>query len=495
MVAIFFSLVPVGCGSLTDELARIAGKQETPVTTPGSEAPVPAPTIAYGISATWFFLSTAITAITPTTTGNITSCTSSPTLPAGLAISATTCVISGTPTLVSGSTTYAITAAGADGSASTALTLRVANSTASRVYGQLGSFTCSVVSNNGACASGSISADNFNNPADVAVDSGGVYIVDRNNSRVLYFSGSSIAPTRVYGQFGNSACGVANNNGSCVSGGITANNLNIPEGVAADSAGVYIVDTTNNRVLHYTGTSTTADRVYGQNGNFSCSVANNNGSCIGGTVSANSLSGPIGVFLEAGGVYIADSANHRVLHYSGTSTTADRVYGQAGGFATATMNLGGTSATSLNEPVRGAADASGVYIADYQNNRVLHYSGSSTTADRVYGHSGNFGCGVANNVSVCSTGATNASNLNNPYGVALETNGVYIVDRVNNRITHYSGTSTTADRVYGQGGSLISSAINNGGLSAVSIFNPSGIIVDKLGLYVVDYSNQRALFY
>lgn len=508
IVPIFIAVF--GCGSLVSELNRISDKVNSgsgtgstgnnPGSGSGTSTPA-APTVSYSISKTWFFLNAAITSLVPTVTGSPTSCTASPALPTGLSINATNCTISGTPTLTQGAVTYTITAASSNGSGTTQITLRVANTTASRVYGQFGSFTCSALNNNGVCGAGTVSADNFNNPEDVAVDSTGVYILDRNDSRVLHFTGTSITPDRVYGQAGNLACGVANNNGSCASGGISANNLNIPEGIAADSSGIYIADSANNRVMHYSGSSTTPDRIYGQFGSYTCSQANNNGACSAGSVSADSLNTPLGVFLESGGVYIVDTGNHRVLHFSGTSTTADRVYGQFGNLACAFSNnngscgAGSTSASGLNNPVRGAADSNGVYIVDYLNNRVLHYSGTSTTADRVYGHYGTSTCGVANDNGACGAGTINANTLNNPYGIALETNGVYIVDRVNHRILHYTGTSTIADRVYGQAGSFTLGGSNNGGLSATSIFNASGITVDSAGLYVVDYSNQRVLFY
>ena len=48
----------------------------------------------------------------------------------------------------------------------------------------------------------------------------------------------------------------------------------------------------------------------------------------GVSASDTSLSGPLGVFADASGVYVADSGNNRVLFYPETSTTATRVYGQ-----------------------------------------------------------------------------------------------------------------------------------------------------------------------
>ncbi|MBK9498250.1 MAG: hypothetical protein IPO06_02515 [Leptospiraceae bacterium] len=45
--------------------------------------------------------------------------------------------------------------------------------------------------------------------------------------------------------------------------------------------------------------------------------------------------------------------------------------------------------------------------------------------------------------------------MNVPWGVAVDAGGVYIVDSKNHRVLYYPGTSTTATRVYGQGGSIL----------------------------------------
>jgi len=70
--------------------------------------------------------------------------------------------------------------------------------TATRVYGQAGSFT-TLTSNKGG-----ISADSLYNPQGIAIDSsGGIYIADRFNNRVLYYSAGSTTATKVYGQNGS----------------------------------------------------------------------------------------------------------------------------------------------------------------------------------------------------------------------------------------------------------------------------------------------------
>lgn len=69
---------------------------------------------------------TAITTILPSTSGGaIVSCTSSPTLPTGLTLDATTCALSGTPSAITASATYTITATNSAGSANDTLVIVV----------------------------------------------------------------------------------------------------------------------------------------------------------------------------------------------------------------------------------------------------------------------------------------------------------------------------------------------------------------------------------
>jgi hypothetical protein len=107
--------------------------------------------------------------------------------------------------------------------------------------------------------------------------------------------------------------------------------------------------------------------VYGQAGSFATNTANSGG------ISANTLNLPAGVALDGSGdLYVADSSNNRTLFFSGSSTTATRVYGQAGSFTTNTANSGGVSASTLNSPGSVIIDSNNIiYIADTQNNRVL----------------------------------------------------------------------------------------------------------------------------
>ena len=343
--------------------------------------------------------------------------------------------------------------------------------TAGVLYGQGGSFTSNTPNNGG------VSASSLNFSQGIYVDAGGnLYVADGNNNRVLFYPSGSTTATRVYGQNGSFT-----SNGA----GVTANSFNNPQAIAVDSGGnVYISDEDNNRVLYYPAGSTTATRVYGQGGSFT-----SNGVNMGG-VSANSLADPVGIVLDgSGNLYVADYGNSRVLFYPAGSTTATRVYGQGGSFTSNTANLGGISANSLNQAQSVALDSSGdLYVADIYNNRVLVYPANSTTATQVYGQGGSFTSGLVNN------GGVSANSLNNPLALTVDSNGgLYVVDRSNNRVMFYAFGSTTATRVYGQGGNFNGSAQNNGGVTANSLNQPWGVAVGGGNVYIADYGNNRVL--
>ncbi len=155
-------------------------------------------------------------------------------------------------------------------------------------------------------------------------------------------------PKMVYGQ-ADFTGGAANRGGDA-----GADTLFTPLGLTRDSSGgLYVADRDNHRVLYFAPDGDTkADRVYGQYGDFTAHISNNNGKGNSGAPSADSLSMPTAVAVDsAGGLYITDRDNHRVLYYAPDgNTTADRVYGQYDKFTTNMTNNDGT--VNYGEPER-----------------------------------------------------------------------------------------------------------------------------------------------
>ena len=323
---------------------------------------------------------------------------------------------------------------------------------------------------------GSIAADNH----------GGFYVADYGNNRVLHFpaavgTGAGPAADQVYGQ--PDFTSHATHDGPA--------GLNYPHGVAVDSnGGLYISDMFNNRILHYSPASFNADRVYGQP-DFVTTRSNSWG------LNAVSLFQPQGLAVDSTGLYVADSGNNRVLHYPKGSMLADRVYGQGlpgNSQANFTFNRSGNGATGLNDPRDVAIDSTGLYVADSGNHRVVHYVAGNPIADRVYGQP-NFAAASV----LANQGLTNptAATLNKPTQVALDsTGGLYVADRNNNRIVYYppytqTGTNgAQAVRVFGQRGFTTSGSST----TASGFHGAGGVAVDTHGnVFVLDIFNQRVL--
>lgn len=260
---------------------------------------------------------------------------------------------------------------------------------------------------------------------------------------------------------------------------------------ASSNGGFYVADYSNNRVLHFPathgrGAGPQADMVYGQPDFFSKNP----------TQGMRGLNSPHGV-VEApdGGLYVSDMLNNRVLHYPAGKNIADLVYGQPD-FTTHGINTGGLSAASLYHPQGLATDHTGLYVADSANNRVVHYPIGSVIADMIYGQGvpGNNQPNFTRNSSGYGT-----IGLNDPRDVVVNNTGLYVADSGNNRVLHYSIGNPLADYVYGQPNFLPTSTLANQGHmkpDATTLNNPTGLTVDRQSrLFIADRNNNRVLSY
>jgi hypothetical protein len=367
---------------------------------------------------------------------------------------------------------------------------------------------------------GTAAGDTLYFPEAAAIDSSvtpnNLYVADSYNSRVLGWRDadsftSGAAADLVIGQSSFTA-------DSCNEGANpSATDLCFPTALTVDASGnLYVADAANNRVLEYNdpfaackGTfpcvGGAAKEVFGQSSFTASNVA----------AGKNGLDNPQGVALDASGdLYISDSGNDRVLEYNTplTNTTADRVYGQDSSFTTNECNsdtLGNPTANDLCGPEGVAIDpvSGALFVSDSSNNRVLEYNTpqTNTTANLVFGQA-SFTTAGCNNDSD-NTGDS-PDDLCGPAGVAVDVLGnLYVADEANNRVLEYNtplnpnsgekgAGDTTADNVFGQDGDLATNTVNDGGLSASSLDNPSGVAVDpSVNVYIADSENHRVLEY
>jgi hypothetical protein len=242
-------------------------------------------------------------------------------------------------------------------------------------------------------------------PKGVAVDSNGnIYIADFDNNRIRKVTASTGKISTVAGN------GTAGYNGDNIAA--TSAMLNLPTGVALDSAGnIYIADTWNNRVREVT-TAGIISTVAG-NGAFG-------GSGDGGAATSAELFEPTGVAVDtSGNIYVADTWNNRIRE---VTVATGKISTVAGGGTSGLGDGGPATSAELDFPYGVTVDASGnIYIGDEYDflvRKVTKSTGiiSTVAGNGMYGFLGDGGQAI------------NAK-LENPSVVAVDSAGnLYIAD-------------------------------------------------------------------
>jgi sugar lactone lactonase YvrE len=208
-------------------------------------------------------------------------------------------------------------------------------------------------------------------------------------------------------------------------------------------------------------------------------------------INSTNLSGPSQIAYAGGSLWVADYENNRILEFPGPVTT-----GEAASLVLGQSSLSGyrygTTAVNLSEPDAVAFDSAGnLWAADYGNNRVLRYDAPFTT-----GESASVVIGQPN---MTTFGSDYPSSLDGPNSVWVDALGnVWVADSLDNRVLEYPGpapnisSNESASEVIGQG-NLTSYGPN---ATATGLDYPDDAITDAHGdLWVVDAGNDRVLGY
>ncbi len=354
----------------------------------------------------------------------------------------------------------------------------------------------------------------FSFPLGIAIDNSvsppNIYIADAGNSRVLGFRyGTQLKAGAtadiVLGQvdvFANLAQGGSNR----------STGMNQPTGLACDSQGnLYVADTGNNRVLRYpkplSQPSGVAfpDLVLGQT-SLSGKGANSGGVSATTLALAVSTVSHAGLaFDSSGNLWVADSANNRVLRYplallqkGQNGPAADLVIGQ-NDFASRAGATSVTSKTSLNTPFGISFDSAGRLLVTDSGRRVVVYPAGVTTngvAIRIMGL----------DATLTASSPASAISLSTTFGVAGTAAGIVVADSSNNRLLVFpsveawpaEGTqlSPTATAVIGQTNFTSIKANQGQGDASSGAFNfPSQIAFSGSELFVADSQNNRVLVF
>ena len=225
----------------------------------------------------------------------------------------------------------------------------------------------------------------------------------------------------------------------------TLSSLDRPQDVAVNAQGdVFVADTYNNRVVEVTPSG----QVFAVAGDGRAGYSGD-----GGLASFAELNQPTGVAVDAqGNLYIADSANNvirRVDAKTGIITTvagdfaADKANDGLGGFS---GDGGPATSAQLNDPQGIAIDGAGdLFIADTFNNAIREVTPNGIITTVVNSATASGGAPPAGRET--SGAAATASELNSPYGVAVDqsTDVLYIADTTNSKIAAVTGLAQSGD--------------------------------------------------
>lgn len=346
--------------------------------------------LTYSGSPYSYKVGTAITTQTPTVTGSITSCSASPTLPAGLSIATTTCAVSGTPTIESTAKDYTITATNSIGSTTAKINITVLNAYTETLFA--GSTTSGNIDGTGSSAK-------FNTTRGMAFDaSGNLYVGDRFNYSIRKISTAGVVTTFVGGLAGN------------LDGTGTAARLNYASGLVFDSSGnLYAADAMNGNIRKITSAGVVTI--------FAGSNAGPTAGTLGyldGTGTGALFSGLYGITIDSSGnLYVAELSCIRKVTPAAVVTTV-------AGSCTLSGNTDGTGTAARFQSLEDITiDTNGnLYVTGSFNNTVRKITSAGVVTTLAGG-----------SLTTGADGTGTAANFKYPRGIKFAPDGnLYVAD-------------------------------------------------------------------
>ena len=236
-----------------------------------------------------------------------------------------------------------------------------------------------------------------------------------------------------------------------------------PFGVTTDGTNLYVADYSNNKIR----------KIVIATGDVTTLAGSGTAGASDGTGLAASFNGPTGVNTDGTNLYVTDYFNHKIRKIvisSGAVTTL-------AGSGTAGATDGTGSAATFNQPTYLITDGTNLYVADQYNNKIRKIVIATARVTTLAG----------GDKAGFSDGNGIAALFNQPQGITVDGNNLYIADFGNNRIRKVVISTGAVSTLAGGA----KSGYADGGGTAAMFNGPVGLTTDGTNLYVTDNSNHQ----